>query len=342
MRLPKFWHKPPMQNDWRGRLLAPLGRITAAITARRVGRAPRFLPRMPVICLGNLNVGGSGKTPAVIAFAQYLQGQGYRPFVLSRGYGGRLRGPLRVEERTHKAHMVGDEPLLLAAFAPVVVAQDRAAAAQLAQGQGADVLLMDDGFQNPSLRKDFGVVVVDASLGFGNGRCLPAGPLREPVARGLARADLLLSIGAPQAQAQFSRLWGHAVPVPRLEAALQVLPTGMDWQNTRCLAFAGIGNPDKFFATLRSLGADVAKTVALADHQPLSRPLLQRLSRQARAHDAQLITTEKDAVRLPCDFRSQVLTLPVRLHIHDMPTLAALLAPVLKRYPRPSPLPPRG
>ncbi|MBU2980420.1 tetraacyldisaccharide 4'-kinase [Lentibacter algarum] len=313
MQTPSFWFRP---SSWQATLLAPIGKLYAWGTARRLSRGtPQKLP-IPVICVGNINAGGTGKTPTVIYLLQHLVGQGHTPHVVTRGYGGSLVGPVQVVERQHSASEAGDEPLLLSAFAPVWVSKNRLAGAQAAVNAGASHIILDDGFQDPSLHKDISLVVVDAKRGFGNQRCIPAGPLREPVTTGLARAEALVLIGeGPQPN----------TGKPLFHAMLEPLSTGMDWQDTRVLAFAGIGHPEKFFATLRSLGATLVHTEALADHQPLSQPLMTRLLADAQRHNARLVTTEKDAVRLPKAFRQEVLTLPVRLKLQNPEGLNALL-----------------
>ncbi|UWQ04732.1 tetraacyldisaccharide 4'-kinase [Aliiroseovarius crassostreae] len=316
MKTPSFWFTPPDRPHWRARLLAPLGWLYSMGTARRV-QASGYRAQVPVICIGNINAGGTGKTPTTIAVAQYLMAQGLVVHIVSRGHRGSLEGPVQVEERRHQADEVGDEPLLMAAFTRTWVAKDRAAGVRAAENAGADVILMDDGFQNPDVEKSLSIVVVDAVKGFGNARCIPAGPLREPVQEGLKRADLLLSIGHDRAQKRFAEAWGAQIHLPHMTGRLEPLQMGMDFDGMDVMAFAGIGHPDKFFATLQGMGANLLRSEALADHQPLTDALMKRLELEAAALGAQLVTTEKDAVRLPSSFRRRVLTVPVRLELAD-------------------------
>lgn len=310
-RAPAFWyHRPPTLT---AKMLYPLGGLYAAATARRLASGQRLRLDVPVICVGNLNAGGTGKTPTVIYLQQELQANGVKAHVVSRGYGGTAKAPLLVDERNHDVALTGDEPLLMAAFGPVWVGNDRAETGREAVRAGAQAIILDDGFQDPSLAHDLSLIVVDAAKGFGNGLCLPAGPLREKVATGLSRADLLLSVGPKAAQNQFNTI----AVLPHLRGELVPLQTGLDLNGTRVLAFAGIGHPEKFFVTLRDFGAEIVQTEALDDHQPFTPALLKRLQMSARTLGAQLVTTEKDAVRLPRDFRSEVLALPVRLSIEN-------------------------
>jgi tetraacyldisaccharide 4'-kinase len=299
MRAPEFWSHPSLV----GTALAPAGWIYGAVTDWKRTHASPHHARAKVICVGNLTAGGSGKTPVVEAVVRILQARGLRVIVLSRGYGGRLTGPVLVDRTAHSAADVGDEPLLLAATAPVVVARDRRQGAILADAEGTDVIVMDDGYQNFTLAKDVSVLVVDAETGFGNGHIIPAGPLRETVAGGLARADavVLLGAGAPA-------LPGYSGPVLR---AKLVPRNDETLAGRKVIAFAGIGRPEKFFGTLRGLHAELVEARAFADHHMFDRGDIARLKAAAKEKDAMLITTEKDYVRLTPADREGIVALPI-------------------------------
>lgn len=323
MKAPAFWWA---DGSAAAALLAPVGwiwgRVAAARMARRGARAP-----VPVVCIGNLVAGGAGKTPTAIAVARRLAERGRRPVFLSRGYGGTLREPMRVDPAHHAATACGDEPLLLARVAPTIVAADRAAGAGLAARHG-DVIVMDDGLQNPSLEKDLSLAVVDGARGVGNGRCLPAGPLRAPLAAQWPRVDAVLVIGAG---APGDTLADAATALGRPVMRARLVPDGATaarLAGRRVLAFAGIGHPGKFFATLEACGATVAIRRALADHEPFGPDVVERLVAEAEAAGLIPVTTEKDAARMSAGVRGalagRLVVLPVTLEWEDS-TLDALL-----------------
>jgi tetraacyldisaccharide 4'-kinase len=325
MRPPEFWARP---DDVRGRLLSPLG--TAYGLAGRIRRRlvrPLRLP-VPVLCVGNLTVGGTGKTPLALALAERLIATGHRPHFLTRGYGGRSRGPQRVDAPRHDAADVGDEALLLAKVAPTWVARDRARGARAAVRAGAGLLVMDDGFQNPALVQDLPLIVIDGEVGFGNRRLLPAGPLRESVAAGLARASAVVLIG--EDRTGVARLLPSALPV--LLAELAYPPEADRFRAVRVVAFAGIGRPDKFFAGLAHVGAQVVAARAFADHHRYREVELQALASEAGRHGgARLVTTAKDHVRLPPAWRERVAVLPVELRWRDPAALERILTTLSAR-----------
>lgn len=308
---PWFWYQPA---GWLLRGFAPLGRGT------RRSRGTATEPPVPVIAVGSLSLGGTGKTPTVIAIAQRLAMKGRTVHVVTNGPGV----PFQVSERGHLAEDVGDEPLLIAAFAPTWVAEDAAEGVRAAAAAGAEIVVLDGGFPDSTVRARASVVVEDASRGFGNGLGWPLGPLKRPLKRGLADADLLVTIGPQAAQAAFNTSW-PGLPCPQVAGNLAPLPTGMDWEGLDVVAFAGISAPERFFATLHGLGARLHRAQALGDHQALTPRLMARLEAEARALGAQLVTTEKDAVRLPEALRTQVVSLPVRLDLADWRPLDALL-----------------
>jgi tetraacyldisaccharide 4'-kinase len=319
MRPPEFWARP---DDLRARLLSPLGAAygLAGRIRRRLVRPLRAPVR--VICVGNLTVGGTGKTPVALALAERLLAMGHRPHFLTRGYGGRSRGPQRVDPARHEAADVGDEALLLAKAAPTWVARDRAAGARTAASAGAGLLVMDDGFQNPTLVQDLSLVVIDGEVGLGNRRLLPAGPLRESVPAGLARASAVVLVG--EDRTAVLRLLPPGLPV--LLAELVYPPEAGRLRAGRVVAFAGIGRPEKFFAGLAQVGAQVVATRAFADHHRYREAELRALASEAERHGgARLVTTEKDHVRLPPAWRERVCVLPVKLRWRDPAALERTL-----------------
>ncbi|WMT76663.1 tetraacyldisaccharide 4'-kinase [Bradyrhizobium sp. Ash2021] len=294
MREPGFWHGPP---SWKSHLLRPLGALYGAIAAKRLQR-DGLDAGIPVLCVGNYHVGGAGKTPTVLALAGLLRDLGETPVVLSRGYGGKLRGPVRVDPVRHAASDVGDEPLMMAAALPVVVSRERADGVPLARAQGASVILMDDGFQNPSVAKDVSLIVIDSDRGLGNGRVLPAGPLRAPLRPQLARTDALVIVGqGAAAEAVASELTARGKPV--LRARLKPDDASVaSLRGKRVLAFAGIGDPARFFATLRASGIEPVRQRAFADHHSFSQGEIEALIAEAKRDTLTPVTTQKDFARL--------------------------------------------
>lgn len=314
MRQPSFWYRPPGLIC---QLLTPLGALYAAATRWHLNLGAHECAVIPVICIGNINVGGSGKTPTALALAERLLSVGHCPHFVTRGYRGSETGPLQVDIKRHKSDEVGDEPLLLAATAPTWVARDRAAGVSSAASSGANIAILDDGFQNAALRYNLSIIAVDARRGFGNGHVMPAGPLREKVRVGLSRADVLLLIGDSDDRRRFLECWRREIAIPIVFGVAKPLKLGLDWSGMRVVAFAGIAHPNKFFNMLRAEGAELVRQVALSDHARLSELFLQRLAFDAKSKNATLVTTEKDAVRLPKKWREQIVSLPIRLHVED-------------------------
>jgi tetraacyldisaccharide 4'-kinase len=330
MREPAFWWQ-----HGTGHLLAPVAAVYGAVASLRM-RARGRRAGVPVICLGNLTIGGAGKTPAALTVAHLLLAAHERPFFLSRGYGGRLAGPLRVDPAIHHAADVGDEPLLLTRLAPTVVTRDRIAGAKFARSAGASVIVMDDGLQNPSLAKDLAIVLVDGQRGIGNGRVIPAGPLRAPLAIQLARTQALVVVGPPEGAATVlgvARPRGIAIFYARIEPDHNVVAA---IGRRQVLAFAGIGDPDKFFATLAEAGIEVAERLSFPDHHRYTAAQAQDLIARAKASNLMLLTTEKDLMRLGGDPHVAALAehasaLPVRLVIDEQEQFRQLVLQAVKR-----------
>ena len=316
MTPPEFWWRDGVAP----RLLAPVSRVVAAITAHRVAR-PGWRAPVPVLCCGNAGVGGAGKTTLVLDLARRLRARGVAVHCLTRGYGGRTRGVLRVDLARHDAYLVGDEPLLLAEVAPTWVGACRADSARAAVAEGAKMLLMDDGLQHTSLHRDAALLVIDGAVGFGNGRVLPAGPLREPVHAAAARCRAAVLIGADQAEARASLPGGLPVLTARLVPDTR-LP------GVRVLAFAGIARPAKFHATLADAGAVLVGHRDFPDHHEFRADELRDVVTRAAALFATPVTTPKDSVRLAPAMRAQVEVVGVSLAWDDEAALERLLADV--------------
>jgi tetraacyldisaccharide 4'-kinase len=277
-------------------LLAPVAAIWARRAGTRMDEPPEMVAPVPVLCVGNLVAGGAGKTPTAIALAALAKAKGFAPGFLTRGYGGTEKGPALVDPERHRAEEVGDEPLLLAAVAPTVKDGDRPRGAKRLLEEGIDLIVMDDGFQNPSLAKDLSLVAVDASVGIGNGRVIPAGPLRAPLDVQLRHATALLLIGEGEAGEAVVRQAARAGK-PTHRARLKPRKVA-EWRKTPLLAYAGIGRPEKFFASLAEIKAAPAVTVPFPDHHQYSEADAMRLINRAKAERLRLVTTEKDWVRL--------------------------------------------
>ncbi|MCK1513460.1 tetraacyldisaccharide 4'-kinase [Bradyrhizobium sp. 190] len=321
MREPGFWHGPASLN---AHLLKPLAALYGAIAAKRLQRKG-LNAGIPVLCVGNYHVGGAGKTPTVLALAKLLRELGETPVVLSRGYGGKLGGPVRVDPIRHAASDVGDEPLMLASALPVVVSRKRAEGVPLARAQGATVILMDDGFQSPAVVKDASLIVIDSERGLGNGQVFPAGPLRAPLRPQLARTDALIIVGNGSAAASVATeiaAQGKPVLAAHLKPdAAQVAQL----RGKRVLAFAGIGDPTRFFNTLRASGIEVAGQRAFADHHAYSQAEIESLIAEAKRDGLTLVTTEKDLARLR-DWSQQIVPFPVTLEFSDPVQLRKFVA----------------
>lgn len=293
---PSWWYAPP---GWQAASLTPLGWLYGGAVRLRFWATKPYRASIPVICIGNFTMGGAGKTPLAIHLARLIKRRGLKPAFLTRGYGGSLDGPVKVESNQHLASEVGDEALLLARHAPTIVARQKPAGALLIESEGADVIIMDDGFQNPTLEKNFSIIAVDAAAGIGNGRVFPAGPLRAPLAFQIARAGAIVSSGLVAGAGCEPAAIKASADLPFLRARIRP-SSEPGWLNEApVIAFCGIGRPEKFFSTLRELGAEPVRTVPFPDHYVFTEADAAALLKQADNLSAQLVTTEKDWIRLP-------------------------------------------
>ena len=325
MKAPAFWFRDRESPGWAVRMLYPFSLIWLFFGWLRRVRSKPHRATVPVLCIGNLTAGGGGKSPMVAALQQRLAQKGIGVHVLSKGYGGRIKGPHLVDGNADRFTDVGDEPLMLSANGAVWIARNRVLGAKAAEAAGADLILLDDGFQDPALLKDAAILMVDAGQGYGNGRVIPAGPLRETVASGHARADLTVVLGPSQDRHQCRETWPELTMLSSVDASLVPMRTGLPLQDEEVIAFAGIARPEKFFDTLREMGAHLLATHAFGDHEPFRPAILRRLIRESREVSAILVTTEKDAVRLPRELRTEILTVQVRLEPDDWAPIDALI-----------------
>lgn len=323
MRAPEFWRVDGVG----ARVAAPLGMAYAAAARLHFLRGATWRAEVPVICVGNLVMGGAGKTPVAAVLGAELRRHGVAAHFLSRGHGGSNPGPVRVAAPAHTASDVGDEPMMLSEIAPTWVARDRVAGAKAAMAEGAEAIVMDDGFQNPSVIKDLALLVFDGGYGLGNGRVFPAGPLREKWRPGLARADAAILIGddvvaiEAELRARLPVFRARFVPAP-----------GAEWLAGRdVVAFAGIGWPEKFFVTLGEMGCRLCATRSFADHHVYREHEIMELVDAAARQDAIAVTTAKDAARLAPEMRSLVEVLDVTLDWQEDDAPGRLIAPVLDR-----------
>jgi tetraacyldisaccharide 4'-kinase len=332
MREPAFWYRQPSLMSL---LLSPLSAVYGTIATRRLQRKG-FDAGIPVFCVGNYHLGGAGKTPTVLALVGLLRDLGETPVVLSRGYGGRLHGPVMVDPERHLASDVGDEPLMLARTVPVAVARERIEGLALAKSKAATVIVMDDGFQNPAIAKDVSLIVIDASRGLGNAKVFPAGPLRAPLPPQIERTDALIVIGEGSAAATVAaRVSAQDRPV--LTARLKADDaTASRLRGQRALAFAGIGDPDRFFRTLRGCGVEVVRERAFADHHPFTQVEIESLISEARRNGWTVVTTEKDLARLAVGgklppWAQGIQPFPVKLEFDSAPVLRKFVSDRLFR-----------
>ena len=328
---PTFWNHQsgPDAAPMRRALLTPVSWIYQSGAALRAAASSAYKAPAPVICVGNVTLGGAGKTPVAIAILKHLRAKGVDAHGLSRGYGGRHAGPLLVDPEKHSYTDVGDEPLLLARAAPTWISKSRAAGARAATRAGAEALVLDDGFQNPTLHKDLNLVLIDATAGFGNGRVFPAGPLRESARSAMSRADAVVLVSAG---VEHDRLgaWRNYLPEGAPVLEVEIVPDGPG-PTGPVFAFAGIARPEKFFDSLYRWGAEVKATKSFPDHHPYTSAELDRLRTDARRRNALLLTTEKDLMRLPRDMRKLVHAWPVGARFTDPAALDALIDRAIDR-----------
>ena len=327
MQQPDFWYRS--NYSIAAHLLWPFSLVYSLVYKIRKTFSKSWQATVPVVCVGNLSVGGTGKTPTAIAIANFFIQKNIDIHFLSRGYGKTLDGPIRVDPSKHTAIEVGDEPLLLAKIAPTWVSADRRAGAELAISDGATALIMDDGFQNTNIHKDISILVIDGEVGFGNGKIFPAGPLRENVENGIRKANAVLIIGDDTKSLRIKIKEFQSTTLKVLHGYLIPELNDINLKGERVVAFAGIGRPEKFFRTVRSLGCIISETTKFNDHHNYTVDEIDNLEQQAKDMNAKLVTTSKDRIRLDKTTAKKVIEIPVILKLKDSSELLGLLKPIL-------------
>lgn len=323
MKAPRFWYNSGISSYLMALLLSPLGRLYSAVVNGRLKWTQKSKVDVPVICVGNLSLGGVGKTPTVMALVDLLKEWGYIPHILSRGYGSQLKGPILVDPDHHTAKDVGDEPLLLATKAPTWIGKNRVLSAQEAIKKGATILVMDDGLQNPYLYQDLKIAVFDGTSKIGNRFVFPAGPLRQSLTSGLQQIDLALLI-------QFTHVPKWLNNTPHIHGSIETTQSPNPDKNY--IAFAGIGNPEKFFKTLRDRNYCVHKKISFADHHVYTEADCEILKSYTHCEKNQLITTQKDVVKLPLPFKESVDVLKIQLKLQNEQLLKELIQKNCKKH----------
>ena len=331
MRTPKFWYN--QKNLALSFVLAPMSWIYGLTRAIIQDRAKPWRAPIPVICIGNLVTGGHGKTPTALSICNALKFNKKSVHFISRGYRGSLHGPLLVDSKSHTANEVGDEPLLLSKLAPTWISANREAGIRLAHKMGAEIIVMDDGFQNLSVKKDLSIIVIDGEVGFGNGRLIPAGPLREGITAGLSRANAVVIIGEDRLnlKATLSNIINYPSrnPIKIFTAQLEPDVNSESLRNKKLFAFTGIGRPEKFYNTLIKMGCNIIGKRDFSDHHQYTKNEISKLLEIAQIENAQLITTSKDYVRLTTSQQQKIAVLPVTLDWADRSALDSLLKPFI-------------
>jgi len=327
---PPFWYRQKTTKDiFLKTILTPLSWIYGWLARKRFELYFPVPMEKPIICVGNLVTGGAGKTPAVLALVDLLKDSGFNPHLLTRGYGGLEPGPIQVNPDTDSSHDVGDEAMLLVKKAPTWVSTNRPLGAQAAMDSGANIVVMDDGFQNPVIYKDFSFVIIDGAVGFGNKKLLPAGPLREPIDSGLSRANAVLIVGEDKLRVA-DRIAAMS-DIPILFASTSIDKDNIDIKEKKLVAFAGLARPEKFKYTLECGGADIVEWQAFPDHHPYSEADIEDLIKIAEHKEAELITTRKDYVRIPEKFKDKIHQLSITMVWQDKTAIMPLIEEALEK-----------